>query len=143
MNEYEVTIVTSQDIPAQVLAEHIVNSLDDLQFLEPQEVRVSHPFANKNNVRFDDTPANAAELFKARSLSPGVETQVPGDAIRDMEYPARFADGGYVETPYGEEARRSRADREQCCGICPDDAIEAAFPYLSAALRGVRGNRGA
>lgn len=50
---YRVTIRADDIIPPQILAEHLIHSLEDFKETKT-EVGVMHPFEDKSNVLFDD-----------------------------------------------------------------------------------------
>lgn len=50
---YRVTIRADDLIPPQILAEHLIHSLEDFKETKT-EVGVMHPFEDKSNVVFDD-----------------------------------------------------------------------------------------
>ena len=50
---YHVLIRADDIIPPQILAEHLIHSLEDFKETKT-EVSVMHPFADKSNVLFDD-----------------------------------------------------------------------------------------
>lgn len=54
-HEYYLTVRSSEPIPHDVLVEHLAVALRDFKQTKTLEIQMSHPFADKSNVVFDDT----------------------------------------------------------------------------------------